>query len=898
MSVPLKPDVADSVEAARRARARRGSRRLFAGVLAAVAVVAAIEFVAVTRSRPGGPPQLPAVPASAPVPKPVAPTDSSADAVPAPSPAAPPVQAAAPPAQANAEPAAAPVAAAAAAAPFGFVDTPAADTLVAGPLTFTGWALARDGVRAVELRMPGATIPATTGLARPDVAQAKPGYPGTATAGFEARIDLATLAATPAADRRALSIVAIANNGVETVLARKDLVDPAAFTRWTGAAATATRGEPPFRVLPALSGIGIGDARGLDTRYQPYVSATVGVGLRVPILYLRTTRGPLHDYAFDPDWDIERRCGARRIADDSLSGTLAHATAKRLPLLVTLNGGVWADAACDVPAWDINDRLEQDPANCQWNEKNAVMADDALSHLPGSQAAPELGRSLTFNVYARDVRRYKQRNLQQAGRALAAFARAHPELFVGVNLDPDSYLNPFFEEKQWYDYNPGTLRQFRHWLAGSGPYAGRPDAPGVPDLSRYRRARPLSLAEVSALSGRPFAHWSDVDPPRAFPRTSQDGRPAFVDDPWTREWELFRRHLVHLHYDELARWLVDAGIPRGRIWSSQGFMAPHATAQPFAVRLDSPSKNYDTGGMSVEGAKPRDGHLGAILYGPAAVNDIRMEGPLSLFGTLRHVDPRWAAVEYNPADLRQPDRLPGYADAYRGFSALWNYGAVFVSPMAWNGSNGLFAGQPGFVPYTAWLNTPFEEAAKDFMLARAGLSPRARLWTFGAPAHADADGWVSEVGTLAATPGRLVLTAQDGRVVLRSPRELALTARGADRLVLGFAPTASSSVDAAGVAGATMRKDSGTGPAAAARQPDLPLRLRIEARAGEAGPWLRVADVADASKVARAPAGLVVPLALPDSPTGTVFDQLRVELEFAPGTPAALARIALLPPRR
>jgi hypothetical protein len=78
----------------------------------------------------------------------------------------------------------------------------------------------------------------------------------------------------------------------------------------------------------------------------------------------------------------------------------------------------------------------------------------------------------------------------------------------------------------------------------------------------------------------------------------------------------------------------------------------------------------------------------------------------------------------------------------------------------------------------------------------------------------------------------------------------------------------------------------------------LPLRLRIEARAGEAGPWQRVADVADASKLARAPAGLVVPLALPDSPTGTAFDQLRIEFEFSPGTPAALARIALLPPGR
>ena len=102
------------------------------------------------------------------------------------------------------------------------------------------------------------------------------------------------------------------------------------------------------------------------------------------------------------------------------------------------------------------------------------MADDYLKDLPGSQAAPELARALTLNVYASEVRRLKRRNLQQAAQPIVAFMREHPDLFVGVNLDPDVYINPFFSETQWYDYNPGTLRQFREWLAGAGPYAGAP----------------------------------------------------------------------------------------------------------------------------------------------------------------------------------------------------------------------------------------------------------------------------------------------------------------------------------------------------------------------------------------------------------------------------------------
>src|SRR5205823_7901775 len=149
------------------------------------------------------------------------------------------------------------------------------------------------------------------------------------------------------------------------------------------------------------------------------------------------------------------------------------------------------------------------------------MADDYLKNLPGACAGPELGRSLSFNTYATQNRHYKRRNLQSAGRIVAEFASLHPELFAGVNLDPDTYLNPFFEEKQWYDYNPGTLRQFRQWLAGSGPYASR-TVRGVPDLSRYRRAHPLTLAEVRKLSRKSYHSWDEVDPPRAFPR---EGRP-------------------------------------------------------------------------------------------------------------------------------------------------------------------------------------------------------------------------------------------------------------------------------------------------------------------------------------------------------------------------------------
>ncbi|MFO1304197.1 MAG: hypothetical protein U1F54_10720 [Burkholderiales bacterium] len=738
--------------------------------------------------------------------------------------------------------------------PEGSIDAPAGE-IAAGPrLTVSGWALDPAGVRAVEIRIAGHAYPARTGIARPDVAAARPNIANNAASGFEWSGDVAALPAPPGADRRAIDVVAIASDGRERVLGTRWYVDPAAAARW---AAFARKDAIPFYLLPALSGLDLGGASELDTHYAPYVSGSVAVGFRVPILYLRMTKGAAADYAFDPDWNPTRKCGERRIGDDSLNAVIAHAKARSLPVLVTLNGGIWADAYCDVPQWDVNDKLEQDVRNDQWNEKNEVMPDNYLKDLPGSQEAPELARSLTFNVHAAEVRHYKKRNLQQAAAVLAAFARERPDLFVGVNLDPDVYMNPFFSEKQWYDYNPGTLRQFREWLAGTGPYAGR-SGPGVPDLRAYRRAKPLTLAQVNAIAKRNWTSWQEVDPPRAFPR---EGPQPFWKDPWVAEWEVFRRHLVHLHYDELAQWLVEAGISRDRIWSSQGLMAPRGDSMPFAIDIASATRNYDSGGMSIAGAKPALGHLGVILYGEAAVNDVPMDNGKSLFATLAAVDPKWAIVEYNTADLRNPSVPPGYAAAYRGLRDMWNFGARYMSPMAWNGSNGSNQGQPGYSTFTAWRNTPLEAAAKDFMLARAGLPLGAVLYTFGTPVHADGDGWTADVGGIALGRGFLTLSPDaNDRLALVSPKGLPAQVQRAREFVVGFDG-----------------------------QPGV-RRIRVQGR-GPDGGWETLADASGEALRATA-AGFAIRRTSGDS--ALAIDQLRIEIAFTANTAKALTRIAVL----
>lgn len=663
----------------------------------------------------------------------------------------------------------------------GWVDEPHSEGIVGPRVRVTGWALSAHRIDAIELRFDACAFRARYGLPRPDVGAVRPGFPDNPYSGFEFDGGISRHPALPGVERRTLTIVAIAGDGSETVLGRRSLVEESAHARWRFAAG---RTATPFFVVPGLSGIACGGAFELDSWYSAYVSPTARIGMRVPILYMRTTKGSAADYAFDADFDVGRTLAGRPVADDALSRVLGHARARRLPVLITLNGGIWADASGTCPEWDVNDRLEEDVANCQWNERDDVMPDDHLKHLPGSQHAPELARALTLNVHARAVRETKKRNLQQAARHVAAFARADPDLFIGVSLDPDVYVNPFFDEAQWYDYNPGTLLQFRQWLAGAGPYEGD-RAGGVPDLRRYRRADPLPLDAVERIARRTFRRWTDVDPPRRF---SRDESNPYWRDPWVREWEVFRRHLVALHYDELAQWAAEAGIPADRIWSAQGLMAPSDDGMPLALSITSPVKNHDSGGVSIEGSKPRDGHLGAIVYGDAATNSIAMENGRSLYATLASIDPGFGIVEFNTADLRHPERHPSYRDAYRALRDLWNAGARFVSPMAWNGSNGTHSASPEYVSFTAWRNTPLEHATLDFLLARSGLPPGSRLWTFGSPAHADDDGWRVDAGSVRAMPGFLELTAnREGEVTLESPREVSFARDEIDCVVVGLA---------------------------------------------------------------------------------------------------------------
>ena len=75
----------------------------------------------------------------------------------------------------------------------GFVDSPSAEAVAGTRIAITGWALDPAGISGVAVHVDGVPHAATIGIARPDVAQSKPGLPDSARSGFSFEDDFADL---------------------------------------------------------------------------------------------------------------------------------------------------------------------------------------------------------------------------------------------------------------------------------------------------------------------------------------------------------------------------------------------------------------------------------------------------------------------------------------------------------------------------------------------------------------------------------------------------------------------------------------------------------------------------------------------------------------------------------
>lgn len=492
------------------------------------------------------------------------------------------------------------------------------------------------------------------------------------------------------------------------------------------------------------------------------------IGIRGRVEYLRTTHGRGHDYAFDPDFpDAGRLRNGREMTGVSLRSLLDLALAKRAPLLITLDGGVWAGMSFSDPEIDAADMLKESEAAVQWNQHGRSEAGDALRGLAGSLDDPLLARMLSYNRYNTRYRDYKKRNLQAAVGEILRFARAHPDIDVTINLDPDVYINPWFNPTQWYDYNPDTLRQFREWLFHLGPYADGGS------LARARHEPRLALADARRIGATDFSSLDAVEPPRG---------PIDYDDPWQQIWSQFRRHLVAQHYEDLAAWAAEAGLPPDKIYSAQAFIQADIALGPRARATGW----TDQAGVSIAGAKPSQGHLGATLYGPSSRNLGRPREGVSLIDNLRSVDPDWGALEFHPATIARPDIAPTHAEAYRTLLAIINGGARFLSPMWGSRAEEQRLHPEKFRAYDLMEGSAFEYQLAWWLLELQALPRSSLLFPFGNAQVDSADGWSGEKGTrVSAERGRLRIAGDAPALAspvwdgLSTKRQITVEARGA-----------------------------------------------------------------------------------------------------------------------
>lgn len=473
----------------------------------------------------------------------------------------------------------------------------------------------------------------------------------------------------------------------------------------------------------------------------------VSVGLRSRVEYLRTTRGKHGDFVFDADFSPP---AGRHMTGVPLRVLLDLAVRRRAPLLISLDGGVWADAAFPMPDHDVVDVLEQDPLTVQWNQHGRPEEDDALSELPGSYDSPQLARMMSLNRFNERFLAYKKRNLQAAVREIVRFMKQHPDLYVAVNLDPDQYINPWFYLQQWYDYNPDTLREFREWIFHRGPYADGGS------LASARYPERLTLARVAELSGRSFANEADVEPPR----DTLD-----YASPWHQIWTGFKRHLVARHYELLAAWAAEAGMPEDRIYTSQTFIQTE-------VALDEHERATgwtDEAGVSIKGAKPTRGHLGAILYGPASRNQGTTRSGASLIDNIRTVDPHWGSGEFHPANISEPHRQPSHRDAYLTMLTMGNGGARYFSPMWGSRGQEQLVRPERFRSYDSFDGTPFEYQMLRWFLDWGAQPAGSMMFPFGNELVDSDDGWSATApAVMEAGRGKLILRGETIR--MESPR--------------------------------------------------------------------------------------------------------------------------------
>jgi|GEM_PF-4828849 len=345
---------------------------------------------------------------------------------------------------------------------------------------------------------------------------------------------------------------------------------------------------------------------------------------------------------------------------DFLDRQLQYAADNNVPVLIQMNAGGWSGDT------GLMHALADDTRTTMWDTNNWDMYRSIDQH--------------NYMTYSRkNLKHYafKKRNMQQAAKRIVEWRAAHPELLVGVSLDSEDWQY-VWDGTRYSDYNPLSIAEWKEWLTGTGIYDP------VNGMYKGQARSPVfsSIAQFNSAMGTSFASWSAVDPPR----TRSDG------NPFWEEWTRWRTMLLKHHLQDMANWLIEAGLPANRVFAHQN-------------HISSGSADYYLTSSITTTAALSPGSLGVTLYGNATKDT-------DYFKQLLGYDNNWGAPEYNPMDKTNK------ASNYDGLVKTYEGGAHYISPLSWN--------DPVNSPYEI-KGTQFEAAIHDFIAAYGNQRRPARF---------------------------------------------------------------------------------------------------------------------------------------------------------------------------